>query len=65
MEKLFVTVSEACHALAVGRSKFYELVGAGKIPVRKLGKRTLIAVADLQHFADSLPSSTGATGAVD
>jgi len=41
---------------AIGRTKFYELVASGEIPVRKVGKKTLVAAADLQNWAERLPT---------
>ena len=40
---------------AIGRTKFYELVASGEIPVRKIGKKTLVAAADLQNWVERLP----------
>jgi excisionase family DNA binding protein len=47
-QKLLYTISEGCQLLSVGRTKLYELIGAGELPVRKLGKKTLISAADLR-----------------
>ena len=55
MNPIFVSVPEACDLLRIGRSSFYEAVYRGEICIRKAGKRSLVAVADLQHWADSLP----------
>ena len=56
--KLLYTISECCRLASIGRTKFYELVASGEIPVRKIGKKTLIAAADLQRWADQLPPFT-------
>ena len=56
MEQLFYTVSQCCHITAIGRTKFYELVASGEIPVRKIGKKTLVAAADLRDWAKRLPA---------
>lgn len=45
--KLAFTVPEACYALGIGRSKLYALIGAGRITVFKIGKRTLIPADSL------------------
>jgi excisionase family DNA binding protein len=55
-QKLFYTISETCRLLSVGRTKLYELIGSGEIPVRKLGKKTLVAAADLKRWAERLPT---------
>jgi excisionase family DNA binding protein len=56
MDKLFFTISETCRMLSIGKTKLYELLGSGEIPVRKLGKKTLVAAADLKRWADRLPA---------
>ncbi len=56
MEQLFYTVSQCCQIAAVGRTKFYELVASGEIPIRKIGKKTLVASSDLRRWADQLPT---------
>ena len=55
-QKLFYTISEACRLLSVGKTKLYELIAGGEIPVRKVGKKSLIAAADLKRWADGLPA---------
>jgi excisionase family DNA binding protein len=55
-QKLFYTISDTCRLLSVGRTKLYELIGSGEIPVRKLGKKSLVAAADLTRWADRLPA---------
>ena len=54
--KLLYTISECCRLASIGRTKLYELVANGEIPMRKVGKKTLIAAADLQRWADQLPT---------
>lgn len=55
-QRLFYTISESCRLLSVGKTKLYELIGSGEIPVRKVGKKSLIAAADLKRWADRLPA---------
>ena len=55
MTKLAVTLTEASALSGIGRSSFYKLFHQGKLKPRKVGKRTLILVAELQAFLDSLP----------
>jgi len=58
MEKLTCTVKEALAALSLGRSKFYELVGAGKIDTIKVVTRTLVKVASLLRIVEGESLST-------
>jgi excisionase family DNA binding protein len=57
MEQLLYTVSDCCRLTGLGRTKFYELVASGAIPLRKVGKKSLIAAADLKRWAEELPAS--------
>jgi excisionase family DNA binding protein len=50
---LAVSPAKAAALLGVSRSKFYELLNDA-IPALKLGRRTLVRVADIQKFLDSL-----------
>jgi excisionase family DNA binding protein len=45
-----VRVREACRLTGIGRSKLYELIGAGDIEVIKVGTITLVPVASLTTF---------------
>lgn len=46
--KLAFTIAEACHAIGIGRSKLYELIGEGRLEVRKIGSRTIIPADSLR-----------------
>jgi excisionase family DNA binding protein len=50
---LAVSPAKGAALLGVSRSKFYELLN-GKIPSFKIGRRTLVRIADIQKFLDSL-----------
>jgi excisionase family DNA binding protein len=41
--------------VGVGRDKLYCLIREGKLPARKLGRKTLILASDLERFLESLP----------
>jgi excisionase family DNA binding protein len=56
MDQLLYTIPQCCQLAAVGRTKFYELVSSGEIPIRKIGKKSLVAAADLRRWADRLPA---------
>jgi excisionase family DNA binding protein len=49
-------IAETCAVLGIGRTSLYELIRAGKLPARKIGRRTIILSADLRRYAESLPT---------
>ena len=50
-----LSIAQTARFLGIGRSTLYNLIKDGRLPVRKLGKRTLIIRDDLDHFVASLP----------
>lgn len=50
--RLTVRIPTAAQMLGIGRSKLYELMGAGEIEVIKIGKATLIVAESLQRFVE-------------
>jgi excisionase family DNA binding protein len=48
--KLAFTIAEACHAVGIGRSKLYELIGQGRVTTRKIGSRTIIPAESLRNL---------------
>lgn len=48
--KLAFTIAEACHAVGIGRSKIYELIGQGRLETRKIGSRTIIPADSLRKL---------------
>jgi excisionase family DNA binding protein len=59
MDQLLYTIPQCCRLAAMGRTKFYELVAAGDIPIRKIGKKTLVAASDLRSWVERLPAVEG------
>jgi excisionase family DNA binding protein len=53
---LAVSPAKAAALLGVSRSTFYELLNE-EIPALKLGRRTLVRVADIERFLNSLSKS--------
>jgi hypothetical protein len=45
-----------CRAYGIGKTTFYEEVKSGRLPVRKIGRRTLVLADDAERWAQSLPS---------
>ena len=53
IEKLSVTINEASEMLGLGRSTIYRLINSGDLKPRKVGKRTLFLVSELEEFIHS------------
>lgn len=60
MLKIALSPSEAAAAIGLGKSKLYELLRSGEISAKKSGGRTIITVAELQRFIDTLPPTHSA-----
>lgn len=54
MEKLLLTPQEAAEALSIGRSKLYELLGAGQIESVRVGSCRRIPIGALIEFVGRL-----------
>lgn len=50
-----LTVDEFCGWASIGRSKFYQEVNAGRITLRKIGRKSVITMADAVEWINSLP----------
>jgi excisionase family DNA binding protein len=62
MDPVAYSVSDVLKLVGISRTKFYALVGAGEIKVRKIGNRTIILARDLQTWLDGLPTIGGKDG---
>jgi excisionase family DNA binding protein len=54
MEPINLSILDAARTLGIGRSKLYELISNGDLETVKLGTRTLVRVASIKVFSDSL-----------
>ena len=52
MEPLTVTVAGARHALGIGTTKIYELIGEGRLRTVKIGRRTLIRIDSIHALVE-------------
>lgn len=55
-DQVSITVIEAARRASIGRSAIYQAISRGDIRPRKLGKRTLIVVAELDRWIMDLPT---------
>jgi excisionase family DNA binding protein len=56
VERLAFTLTDAASAIGVGKSTLHELIATGKLPVRKLGRRSLVLREDLEAYLQALPT---------
>jgi excisionase family DNA binding protein len=56
MKSFAFTISEACAAARVGRTTIYGAISSGQLRAVKLNRRTLVLVADLQQWIETLPA---------
>lgn len=58
--KAAFTIPEFCHWAGIGRTTFYKLAGCGDIPVRKVGKRSIVLIRDAVPWIERLPLGSDA-----
>ena len=54
--RIAFSLADAASAIGIGRSTLHELIATGKLPVRKLGRRSLVLREDLEAYLQSLPA---------
>lgn len=57
MQKSAYTINETIQEIGIGRTKLYQLIKAGELTPRKIGKKTIILSDDLQEFLRNLPEA--------
>ena len=55
MERLALTILEACKVAGVSRTSLYAAIARGALVAKKRGRRTLVLVDDLKEWISSLP----------
>lgn len=56
MEKLAVSVVEASKLVGISRSKMYLALACGQLSGRKVGRRTIILMSDIERWVQNLPN---------
>lgn len=51
-----LTIPQACHRLAVGRSTFYNIISSGKLTLRKIGGASRVRADELEAYIVNLPA---------
>ena len=57
VNKLAFTIEEAATAAGIGRTLIFEEIREGRLIARKVGRRTIILVADLDLWLKSRPDT--------
>jgi hypothetical protein len=57
-QTIALSIPTFCRTYSVGRSKTYELIGAGTLVAKKFGSKTLIDCASAERWYASLPGFT-------
>jgi hypothetical protein len=55
VEPILCSVPQGCQMLGVGTQAMYDLIGSNLVQAVKHGTRTLLVVASLKSYAESLP----------
>ena len=55
VEPILCSIPQGCQMLGIGTQGMYDLIGAGLVKAVKKGTRTLLVVASLKAYAESLP----------
>ena len=56
MERIALTVIEACQVAGVSRTSLYAAIGRSELVARKRGRRTLVLMDDLRNWINQLPT---------
>lgn len=61
--KAAMTITEFCQWASIGRSTFYQQVKGGRIPLRKVGRKSIVRLDDAEAWLNSLPERGGSNAA--
>jgi ribosome-binding protein aMBF1 (putative translation factor) len=53
--RAYVSVKEAREIMGLGQTNLYKEINEGRLPVKKAGRRTIIAMKDIHAWFDNLP----------
>ncbi len=56
MDRVSLSIAEACAITGIGRTLLYQAIRDNRIPVRKWNRRSLILKTDLENFLSKLPT---------
>jgi len=53
------SIAEVMLQSGLGRDTIYKAINSGRLPARKVGRRTIVLTTDLQRFLEALPRLNG------
>ena len=53
-----MSVNEFLNWASIGRTKFYDELASGRLKVRKVGRKTIVTMADALSWLECLPAQT-------
>ncbi|ULJ70642.1 helix-turn-helix domain-containing protein [Rhizobium gallicum] len=59
MEHGAISVKQFCDWAGIGLTKAYEEINAGRLTMRKLGRKSMIRMTDAEAWLAALPAGTG------
>jgi excisionase family DNA binding protein len=62
-DRVAYSVDEVRVLANLGRDSLYKAINSGRLPARKVGRRTLVLATDLRRYLESLPVIGGEAGA--
>jgi excisionase family DNA binding protein len=65
VDKLTYSIDQIARMGALGRSKIYAEIAAGRLKARKAGRRTVILAEDYRAYLEALPAMTGKTAGIN
>ena len=60
--QLLLTISDVVQALSLSRSKVYDLIAKGKLPVCRIGRSVRVRSTDLEKWVGNLEDSQASSG---
>jgi excisionase family DNA binding protein len=52
-QRLLLRIPEAAETLGIGRTKIYELIATGELPIIRVGRAVRISVSTLQKWVEA------------
>lgn len=62
MDKLMLSVPQACEAMEVGKTRLYELIASGSLPVIRWGRNIRIPVKEIEKWIEENKAASGVGG---